>query len=438
MSATRFFNGFLQRIADAGRSLLEPYSDGGIVADGHALLSEKGEARGVARARAFLDRYAMLTEEEKRGFFINVLEELGPDRKTLDTAIAAYLDGRGETEARALGYAAESRSQELMRRLNRAPAGTRDLVAMRRDLLRAMQDESRLAVLDADFSHLFGSWFNRGFLELRRIGWSTPADILEKIILHEAVHAIQDWDDLRRRVGAPDRRLYAFFHPALPRDPLIFVEVALTVETPGEIAPVLARDREPIAAEAARTAVFYSISNCEDGLRGVSFGNFLIKQVVEELQREFESLRTFVTLSPAPGFRRWARAELADGTGSLSDGQRDLLEDLEAATGAELATLLEARAASLAAVGARYLVEAKHTKGVPVDPVARFHLGNGARLENVHPGGDMSERGLEGSYGVMVNYLYDLSAIEERHETFAQSGEIIHSPAVGKLLRARL
>jgi len=437
MSAARFFNGFLQRIADAGRSLLEPSSHGGIIAECHALLSEKGEARGVARARDFLDRYRGLTEEEKRRFFIAVLTELGPDREALDKAVAAYLDGRGEAEARALFHAAESRSQELVRRLNRAPSGTRDLVAMRRDLLRALRDEPRLLALDADFSHLFASWFNRGFLELRHIDWSTPADILEKIILHEAVHAIQDWDDLRHRVGAPDRRLYAFFHPALPRDPLIFVEVALTIETPGEIAPVLAKDRKPIAAEAARTAVFYSISNCEDGLRGVSFGNFLIKQVVEELQREFGNLRTFVTLSPVPGLRRWARAELADGSGMLGDGQRELLTELEAADGLELESLLETRAAALAAVAARYLVEAKNRKGGPADPVARFHLGNGARLEHVHPGGDMSARGLEGAYGVMVNYLYDLKQIEERHEAFAQSGEVVHSPAVGRLLRTR-
>jgi len=437
MTATQFFNDFLQRITDAGRSLLEPSSDGGMIAECHALLSEKGEARGVARARDFLDRYASLGEERKREFFVAVLEELGPDREALDRAVAAYLDGRGEAEARALGYAAESRSQELMRRLNRAPAGTRDLVAMRRDLLRALQDEPRLAALDTDFSHLFASWFNRGFLELRRIDWSTPADILEKIILHEAVHAIQDWDDLQRRVGAPDRRLYAFFHPALPRDPLIFVEVALTVETPGEIAPILSREREPIAVGAARTAVFYSISNCEDGLRGVSFGNFLIKQVVEELQREFENLRTFVTLSPVPGFRRWARAQLADDMEILSDGQRDLLEQLEDSGEAEFASLLDARAPSLAAITARYLVEAKNAKGAPADPVARFHLGNGARLENIHSGGDMSEHGLGRSYGVMVNYLYDLKQIEERHEAFAQSGAVSRSPAVGKLLRAR-
>jgi len=366
-----------------------------------------------------------------------MLEELGPDRDALDKAIEAYLNGHGEAEARALGYAAESRSQELIRRLNRASAGTRDLVAMRRDLLNAMQDEPRLAVLDDDFSRLFASWFNRGFLELRHIDWSTSADILEKIILHEAVHAIQDWDDLQRRVGAPDRRLYAFFHPALPRDPLIFVEVALTAETPGQIAPILSKDREPIAAETARTAVFYSISNCEEGLRGVSFGNFLIKQVVEELRREFENLKTFVTLSPVPGLRRWARAQSGEESGILDDGQRGLLKELEAAKEGELVLLLAERAAPLAAIAARYLVEAKSARGAPADPVARFHLGNGARLENIHPGGDGSARGLDGSYGVMVNYLYDLKEIEERHEAFAQSGEVAHSPAVGRLLRAR-
>lgn len=437
MIATQFFNDFLQRITDVGRSLLEPSPDKGMIAECHALLSERGEARGVARARDFLDRYAALSVEERLEFFTAMLAELGPDRDALDKAIEAYLNGHGEAEARALGYAAESRSQELIRRLNRAPAGTRDLVAMRRHLLNAMQDEPRLAILDDDFSRLFASWFNRGFLELRHIDWSTSADILEKIILHEAVHAIQDWDDLQRRVGAPDRRLYAFFHPALPRDPLIFVEVALTMETPGEIAPILSKDRQPISAETARTAVFYSISNCEEGLRGVSFGNFLIKQVVEELRREFENLKTFVTLSPVPGFRRWARAQLADENGSLGDGQRGLLMELEAAKEAGLAPLLAEREAPLAAVAARYLVEAKSARGAPADPVARFHLGNGARLEDIHPGGDASKRGLDGSYGVMVNYLYDLKEIEERHEAFAQSGEVAHSPAVGKLLRAK-
>ena len=435
MISTQFFNDFLQRITDAGRSLLEPSSDKGIIAECHALLSEKGEARGVARARDFLDRYANLTEEGKREFFIAMLEELGPDRDALDKAIEAYLKGGREAEARALSYIAEPRSQELIRRLNRAPAGTRDLVAMRRDLLRAMQDEPRLSILDTDFSHLFASWFNRGFLELRRIDWSTSADILEKIILHEAVHAIQDWDDLQRRVGAPDRRLYAFFHPALPRDPLIFVEVALTVDTPGKIAPILSTIREPIAPETARTAAFYSISNCEDGLRGVSFGNFLIKQVVEELQREFEDLRTFVTLSPVPGFRSWARGQLVDRDGNLQGSQRDLIEELEAA--GDMQQAVKSAGAALAAVAAQYLVEAKNAKDALADPVARFHLGNGARLENIHPGGDTSERGLEGSYGVMVNYLYDLTQIEGRHEAFAHSGEVTHSPAVGKLLRAR-
>jgi malonyl-CoA decarboxylase len=311
---------------------------------------------------------------------------------------------------------------------------------MRRDLLGFLGDEPRLAMLDRDFRHLFASWFNRGFLELRRIDWSTSADILEKIILHEAVHAIRDWDDLQSRVGAPDRRLYAFFHPALPRDPLIFVEVALTAEIPGEIAPILSRKRKPIAAESARTAVFYSISNCEDGLRGVSFGNFLIKQVVEELQREFGNLRSFVTLSPVPGFRRWARARLAEETAVLRDEQRALLEQIEERAGrgdAGIEPLLVEHAAGLATIAAKYLVEAKNDDGMPADPVARFHLGNGARLESVHPGADLSEGGIRGAYGVMVNYLYDLRQIEERHEAFARDGEVAHSGAVSRLLRSK-
>jgi malonyl-CoA decarboxylase len=440
MIPANFFNDFLQRISDAGRSLLEPAPEGGLIGECQALLSERGEARGVARARDFLDRYAKLGEEERRKFFIAMLAEFGPDRGALDKAVAAYIDSHGDAEARELSLAAEPRSQELIRRLNRAPAGIRDLVAMRRQLLGFVGDEPSLAMLDHDFRHLFASWFNRGFLELRRIDWSTSADILEKIILHEAVHAIRDWDDLQSRVGAPDRRLYAFFHPALPRDPLIFVEVALTTEIPGEIAPILLRKRELIAAEAARTAVFYSISNCEDGLRGVSFGNFLIKQVVEELQREFENLCTFVTLSPVPGFRRWARSQLEEKGEFFRREQSEMLEQIEHAAGrkdGDVGPLLVEHAAGLASVAARYLVEAKNGKGMPADPVARFHLGNGARLENVHAGGDMSAAGVRGSYGVMVNYLYDLRQIEGRHEAFARNGEVAHSSMVSRLLRAK-
>ena len=218
----------------------------------------------------------------------------------------------------------------MIRRLNRAPGGTSELVAMRADLLSAMKGHKDLAALDRDVVHLLASWFNRGFLVLRRIDWSTPANILEKIIRYEAVHEIRDWDDLRRRIDPADRRCYAFFHPALVDEPLIFVEVALTEQIPGAIAPLLAEDRQPVAIERARTAVFYSISNTQRGLGGISFGSFLIKQVVEELQRELPKLDNFVTLSPVPGFMQWLK-QAPDVP--LSDEDRALLGHLDSRTG---------------------------------------------------------------------------------------------------------
>ncbi|MEL6220123.1 MAG: malonyl-CoA decarboxylase family protein, partial [Pseudomonadota bacterium] len=292
-----------------------------------------------------------------------------------------------------------------------------------------------LKQLDRDFHHLFSSWFNRGFLELRAIDWSTPAAILEKIIAYEAVHAIQDWDDLRRRVAAPDRQLYAFFHPALPDEPLIFVEVALTDAIPGAISPILARERAPLDPARATTAVFYSISNCQTGLRGISFGNFLIKQVVEELRRDAPSVRTFVTLSPVPGLRRWT--ESASGSEALGEAGRAALRRLDPVDGSVDAAEAVAAADQLPEIAANYLVDAKRPDGLPLDPVARFHLGNGARLERIHAQADHSARGLTGAWGVMVNYLYDLDEIEKNHEAFAHDGRVIASPAVRRLLRGR-
>ena len=247
--------------------------------------------------------------------------------------------------------------------------------------------------------------------------------MLEKIILYEAVHQITGWDDLRRRVAAPDRRLYAFFHPALVDDPLVFVEVALTEEMPDAIGPILAEKRDPLPPEDARTAVFYSISNCQPGLRGISFGSFLIKQVVEALRTEFSGLSTFVTLSPVPGLRAWAEGE-ADG---LGERDRETLRALDASGSGP-------RARELAA---RYLIEARHDRGGARDPVARFHLGNGARLERINAEADMSARGRAGSWGVMVNYLYDLETIEKNHETYTGTGEVIAAPSVRRLLRNR-
>jgi malonyl-CoA decarboxylase len=299
-----------------------------------------------------------------------------------------------------------------------------------------MDHRDDLAPVDADFVHLFSSWFNRGFLVLRRIDWSTPANILEKIIRHEAVHKINSWDDLRRRIDPSDRRCYAFFHPALVDEPLIFVEVALVREIANAIAPVLAETRDVLDPERTTTAVFYSISNCQRGLAGVSFGHFLIKQVVEEISRENAKLSTFVTLSPAPVFADWLRRERGrDSSPALTNEDRLALAALDGDEWVYDAASREALREPLMRAAAWYFLYARNGRGLPVDPVARFHLGNGARLEQINVFGDMSENGLEQSFGVMVNYLYDLDYIERNHEAFAQSRVIAVSNTIRKLAR---
>ena len=320
----------------------------------------------------------------------------------------------------------------MIRRLNRAPGGTSELVAMRADLLSAMNGHKDLATLDRDVVHLLSSWFNRGFLVLRRIDWSTPANILEQIIRYEAVHEIRDWDDLRRRIDPADRRCYAFFHPALVDEPLIFVEVALTESIPSAIAPLLAEDRQPVPVERARTAVFYSISNTQRGLGGISFGNFLIKQVVEELRRELPKLENFVTLSPVPGFMKWLKT--ADDV-PVSDEERALLAISTNRTGSNNAELAAQLRAVVEPLAAHYFLRARTSKGRLINSVARFHLGNGARLERIDWLGDLSPKGLRESAGIMVNYLYRLEDIEKNHEAYANQGEVIASSAVKKLLK---
>jgi malonyl-CoA decarboxylase len=323
--------------------------------------------------------------------------------------------------------AVEPRRQALLRRLNLAPGGTLQLVRMRESLLAAMRDDADLAALDADFAHLLASWFNRGFLVMRRIDWNTPASILEKIVAYEAVHEIRDWDDLRRRLDPADRRCYGFFHPATGDEPLIFVEVALCRDIPATIGPLLAAGGGA-DAEGADTAVFYSISNCQPGLKGVSFGNFLIKQVVRDLSLDLPQLRTFVTLSPAPGFASWlAREEAAEAcalSAALSDGGWQTDADLRA----ELAPKVQAWAA-------RYFVKAKSRSGAPVDPVARFHLGNGASAHRINWPADLAPGAVRRAHGVMVNYLYELDAIEARHEAFAADGTIACGPEIRSALQ---
>ena len=400
------------------------------------LLSVRGEASGVALAREILRAYSALGPEDKLNFHKLLAQRYGPDQARLERAMQAYRDNPSSKAMVAIHEAAEPRRQELFRRLNLAAGGTEGLVRMREDLLPQVAGDAELQLADMDFVHLFTSWFNRGFLVLRRIDWTTPPNILEKIIRYEAVHEIADWDDLRRRLQPGDRRCFAFFHPTLVDEPLIFVEVALTSDIPDAIAPLLAEKRNAIRPERARTAVFYSISNCQIGLRGVSFGNFLIKQVVEELKRELPGLGTFVTLSPVPGFMRWLEREReAKASTALSAADKAVLAALDQPGWHTDAAALKALKPVLHAAMAHYLLVAK-VRGKPVDPVARFHLDNGARLERVNWLADASPKGLGQAAGFMLNYLYDLDQIEENHEAFANDGEVVCSRAVRKLLRS--
>lgn len=422
--AGRLFTRLWQGITERGRSLRERRQQQWLAQAAETLYSELGEASGVSIARRMLDRYAALPAEGKLDFLMLLAVEFSTDTAQVDSAIRTYSANPGPVTAQQLHRATESRRQELLRRLNFAPSGTAGLLRMREDVLRWLPEHPELAEVDADFEHLFHSWFNRGFLQMRPIDWHTPAVVLEKIIRYEAVHEISGWGDLRRRLDPPDRRCFAFFHPTLADDPLIFVEVALTHDMPDAIAPLLADGRMPITAKSARTAVFYSISNCQPGLKGVSFGNFLIKQVAEELMRELPRLRTFVTLSPVPGFVSWLKR---------THPESPLLDDLAQPQWHADAGHAEKMRSPLQTLVAEYLLEAKNAKGRPVDPVARFHLGNGAGIEHVRWLGDVSDKGLRNGAGFMVNYLYDLDNVVANHEAHVNHGTIFAAHRVRAL-----
>jgi malonyl-CoA decarboxylase len=443
---TSFFGEMLQSIAERGRSLIDRTRDRRGVAEQRSanlvqlcedLLSGRGEASGVALAREILSRYGELKTGPRIAFFEALASRFGPDRARLSAAATAWMNASSDAAASKLHRASEPRRLELFRRLNLAPGGTAALVRMRAQLIEAMDHRDDLAAIDDDFLHLFSSWFNRGFLVLRTIDWSTPANLLEKIIRYEAVHAIRDWNDLRARIDSPDRRCYAFFHPALIDEPLIFVEVALTRGIPAGIDPILSANRERIDPERATTAVFYSISNCQRGLAGVSFGHFLIKQVVEEVGRQIPRLSTFITLSPAPNFAEWLRRERAtEASVALSEEDRAALETLDRADWWRDEAAAETVREPLLRAAAWYYLRARTPRGTPLDSVARFHLGNGARLERLNFAADTSERALRQSHGLMVNYLYDLEHIERNHEAYVQQHAVVAASAVTRLVKA--
>ena len=436
-----FLQELMNAVAEQGRSLLPKslFGTGGrdsVEVLARALMSGRGEASGVAIARQLLMSLKTAGSEERLHFFHFLANDLQPDADAVAEAARGYLADPGDKTLSRLQKASYSPRLEFFRRLNLAPGATAEIVALRSDLLRFAKSDETLAAVDADLERLLTSWFNRGFLVLRRIDWQTPAAILEKIIAYEAVHEIRGWDDLRRRLDPRDRRCFAFFHPALVDEPLIFVEVALTREVPGAISTLLAPRREEEEAQPT-TAVFYSISNCQDGLKGISFGNFLLKQVVEELVRDCPSLKTFVTLSPVPSFARWLdRAAAKDSGVPVTDEDRALialLRDPRWIETAEIST--DDLKEMLLAWAAYYFLSARSADDRPVDPVARFHLGNGARLERINWLADTSEKGLREAHGLMVNYRYDLDEIERNHEAYAQDGSVAASRQVRSLLR---
>ncbi len=409
-----------------------------------ALMSERGEVLGTVIANDLVRLVRSAGGAERFELLALLSRKYNPDPVKVRAAADAWRAKPTAENMSALAAVVESPRQELFRRMNMAPDGTATLVKLREHLGGQVKDHPEFAPLDTDLRHLLGSWFNRGFLELQRISWHTPAAVLEKLIAYEAVHAIDGWDDLRRRL-ASDRRCFGFFHPGLPDEPLIFVEVALLNEMAGRIAPII---RAPIPGEdriEPDTAIFYSISNCQPGLRGISFGNFLIKQVAADLAKELPGLKTFATLSPMPGFRRWMEQPDTDLTAHLGRTLVDRVlketktTDVRAAVqqlaadgeqdGYVRATLLRD---VLLRLGARYLAGYGQKRGVS-DPVARFHLGNGARIERINWMADVSEKGIRESHGLMVNYLYDLAGVEKNHEAFANGRAASMSDGVALL-----
>ncbi len=417
-----------------------------VLASCRKLLTERGEAAGVSLARATLDLYDKLDRKEQARFFASLLGDFSPDPAQVLAAAQAYAADRSALHLAALGAAVEPPRQELLRRLNRAPGGTAAILRMRERLLELLPGQRELEAVDGDFRHLLSSWFNPGFLQINRVDWRTPAYLLEQIIAHEAVHEIRDWTDLRRRLDG-DRRCYAFFHPALRDEPLIFVEVALTRRMAEAVAPLLGSQTEASDPARATTAVFYSISNCQPGLRGVSLGNFLIKNVVDVLSREFPRLEVFCTLSPVPGFVAWLEPLLRGvGRASPVDAIAPALAAVAATLGTEVGRFVADPAGAverlaplqvpLTQLCAAYLLQVSETGEPARDPVARFHLNNGARLERINWLADTSRKGLRQSLGLMVNYRYEAGDIVGNHERF-MGGEIVASRQVRRLALPR-
>lgn len=435
------WNQLVTSIADAGRELLQrrlPALVGESGRDISALLDElvshRGEALGTALARELVARYQGMTESGKEQLYRLLSERYSVDPESVLAAADNYRKLRDDVSLEQLAATVQAPRRRLLSRMNMASGGTETLVALRADLLKRLPGHPEWIPLEHDLESLLGMWFNRGFLTLQRISWQTPAHILEKLIHYEAVHAMSGWDDLRRRL-AEDRRCFAFFHPALTDEPLIFVEVALVKGLAGNVQRLLEPSETHHPGDQPDTAIFYSINNCQAGLKGISFGNFLIKQVVMELQRELPQLKQFATLSPAPGFRHWLTSALAESDSHIVSGEeRKLLALLESPRWQDDPQACDQLRPVLLRLCAQYLLNAKRGH-YPLDPVARFHLGNGAALARINWQGDVSPKGLAQSAGILVNYRYDQNRVEEQHEAYINDGIVAASSEVTHLLK---
>jgi malonyl-CoA decarboxylase len=407
------------------------------------LLSARGEANAQSMAVKLIDNYEHLDKRCQTDFFHHLSNEFNPDPAMVMDAANRYNTERNEASLIHLFQTVESPRQELLRRVNRAPAGTTTILKMRQTLLSYLKDHPAFSATDADMHHLLSSWFNPGFLELHQITWNSPAQLLEKIIEHESVHAIDGWDDLRRRLQ-PDRRCFAFFHPQLPGEPLIFVEVALVPGIAKDIAGLINKQAPVGEPKSFKSAIFYSISNCQPGLKGVSLGNFLIKRVAQKLIEEVPSLKTFSTLSPIPGWSAWLdagaplpeeklsavqRRKWQEAQKTLSEGGMNWADRIK--TGWHPDRCADAEKTAILRLCALYLMhKTPETRG---DAVGKFHLSNGATLHQINWAANLSKKGLQQSGGLMVNYLYELDKVEEQHEAFSQK-KVSSSRAVDKLV----
>ena len=361
----------------------------------------KGEASALAYSETLMTKIENLNDKELLDFFLLLSKDYDFDNQELLQSVSNYADNNSTQNYTSMTSKFHSKRMEIFKNLNSIERGTIRLVNIRERLLDLIKENIKLKKVDIDLSNLFKNWFNRGFLVTHPITWDTSAKILEKIIKYEAVHEISSWLDLRNRLKPEDRRCYSFFHPRMEDEPLIFVEVALTSEIPSKIDDILDLNRAKTNPDKFKTAVFYSISNCQKGLKGISFGNFLLKQVVMELKKEFPSLETFVTLSPVPDFNKWLKQN--------NPTLHDKIIDKDSILSAEKEILNNS---------IEYFFEAKHKDGLPLDPVQRFHLSNGASLDKIHFMGNPSNKGIANSLGLMVNYKYQMDNLEKNHEQY--------------------